>query len=175
MTELGNLKQGKNVTLDSKPSAKLVFCAFLKVNGCQWGGKQHYAVHGESPLKGFSPQLEDGVPRCPVLQDGLMEMFLKTGGGSSCARDSLRGWSISEYLWCESMVGQQNRQDSQLSPVDDKLSLSIQSVAGFLSDFEFFPLFIMKQKAKEFHMHQPQASWLESCCSLHYFSPSIAS
>lgn len=78
-------------------------------------------------------------------------------------------------LWCESTVGQQNSRDSQLSPVDDKLSLSIQSVAGFSSDLEFFPLFIIKQKAKEFHTHQPQTSWLESCCSLHYFSPPITS
>ena len=76
-------------------------------------------------------------------------------------------------LWCESMVGQQNNPDSQPSPADDKLPLSIQSVAVFSSDFEFFPLFIMKQKARKFHTHQPQTSWLESCYSLNYFSPPI--
>lgn len=55
-------------------------------------------------------------------------------------------------VWCESIAGQQNSGDSQPSPVDDELSLPIQSVAVFSSDFEFFPLFIIKQKAKVSHV-----------------------
>lgn len=78
-------------------------------------------------------------------------------------------------VWFESMAGQQNSRVSQTSLVDDKLSFSIQSVAVSSSGFEFFPLFIIKEKAKEFHRHQPQTSWLVSCYSLNYFSSPITS
>ncbi|OPJ77887.1 hypothetical protein AV530_014915 [Patagioenas fasciata monilis] len=94
-----------------------------KVNDCQRGGKQRYALLGGLPPRASSQQPADGGTQGPVLQDGLMETFLQTGGGSSCTGPG--DCSISEYLWCEGMVGQQNSRGSQLSPVDDKLSLSI--------------------------------------------------
>lgn len=148
----------KNANLDSTPSPEI---HFLCVSKGKWTSlrKQRFALHGELSQKDDSGS-QRLVAHSALSSSMIWQRCLCKQLEDHPAPGTVSGAEVSQTssalgLWWESTVGQLNNLDSQPSSVDDKLPLSIQSVAVFPSDFERFPLFIIKWKAKEFHIHQP--------------------